>query len=98
MRRHLIHLTVASVLALGAACRDAAAPEQASSVGPAVAADTSSTRQTPSPTPNDTVWLNFGGPGLLAGDSLVLRGQVRRGAAEAPDTLAWETSDASVAS
>ena len=63
----------------------------------------STTQPSPPPvpgTPSDAVWLNFDGPRLLvvAGDSLRLSGQVRRGTAEAPDTLEWETSDASIGS
>ena len=95
MRAHfLIHLTVVGALALGAACRDAAAPEQVSSAGITVTPDTTSTPQAS----YDAVWLNFGAPGLLVGDSALLSAQVLRGRYEAFDTLAWETNDASIAS
>jgi hypothetical protein len=98
MPRLLLYLTVAGALALGAACRDAAAPEPVRSDAPS-APGTPSTPQTPAQAPIDTISLNLRGPGVvvIAGDSLRLSGQVRRGTAEAPDTLAWETSDPSVA-
>jgi len=73
-------------------------PTPVQPVGPPIVPSTPSTPQTPAQTGYDAVSLNFSGPGLLAGDTVLLRGQVHRGTADAPDTLAWETSDASVVS
>ena len=98
MRRHSwIFLTAACALACVAACSDAAAPSPASAAQPADTSGTSS-QQTPPPTGYDAVWMNFVGPALIAGDSVLIRGRVHRDTAYSPDTLAWATSDPSIAS
>ena len=58
-----------------------------------------STPSTPN-APIDQVLLSFGGSGLLAvaGDSLMLSGEVHRGSSETLETLVWETSDPSITS
>ena len=100
MQRHILHLVVASALASGTACRDAAGPHTYIADGAPGVPGTPSTPQPTSPAPYDSVILNFRGARLLAvaGDTLVLSGLVHRGTTESSDALSWATSDASIAS